>query len=168
VLNLDSELLFVGDAGATEPSARSRRRGVTIANFYRPIPALSLDADVSFARARLGGAADAERHIPGAIERVVAAGVTWGLAGHGVFGALRARHFGSYPLTEEGGVRARAATLLNADVGYEFAAGPRLQATVLNLANASRLRGEPAGGVDDVHSHPVEPRQVRASLGWRF
>jgi outer membrane receptor protein involved in Fe transport len=109
---------------------------------------------------------------------VVAAGVTWGLAGHGVFGALRARHFGSYPLTEEGGVRARAATLLNADVGYEFAAGPRLQATVLNLANAraddiqyfyaSRLRGEPAGGVDDVHSHPVEPRQVRASLGWRF
>jgi hypothetical protein len=49
---------------------------------------------------------------------------------------------------------------------------------VLNLANTraddiqyfyiSRLHGEPAGGVGDVHSHPVEPRQVRASLGWQF
>jgi hypothetical protein len=30
----------------------------------------------------------------------------------------------------------------------------------------SRLQGEPVSGVDDVHFHPVEPRQVRVSLGW--
>src|SRR5262249_35642025 len=34
LLNLDSELLFTGDAGITEPAAASRRRGVTVANFY--------------------------------------------------------------------------------------------------------------------------------------
>lgn len=31
---------------------------------------------------------------------------------------------------------------------------------------ASRLEGEPADGVEDVHFHPVEPRQVRAALVW--
>ncbi len=32
-LSLNSELLFVGDAGATEPTTRSQRSGVTLANF---------------------------------------------------------------------------------------------------------------------------------------
>ena len=62
------------------------------------------------------------------------------------------------------------------EAGYLLASGLRLQATVLNLFEraaddiqyyyASRLPGEPAGGVDDVHFHPVEPRQVRVSLVW--
>ena len=66
---------------------------------------------------------------------------------------------------------------MNATVGYAF--GPslkkaRLTASVLNVlgsrANdiqyfyASRLSSEPAGGVEDVHFHPVEPRQVRIGL----
>ena len=54
-LNLDSELLFTGDAGITEPAAASRRRGVTVASFYRPVPQLSLDADVSFRARRVCG-----------------------------------------------------------------------------------------------------------------
>jgi hypothetical protein len=45
---------------------------------------------------------------------------------------------------------------------------------VFNLLNAadsdidyyytSRLRGEPAGGVDDIHLHPTLPRTARLSL----
>jgi len=31
---------------------------------------------------------------------------------------------------------------------------------------ASRLPGEVASGTNDVHFHPVEPRQFRISLGW--
>jgi hypothetical protein len=31
---------------------------------------------------------------------------------------------------------------------------------------ASRLPGEPAEGVDDVHFHPAEPRELRVSLSW--
>lgn len=177
-LNLNSELLFVGDAGATEPTSESRRSGVTIANFYRPIPSLSLDADISFARARLAGVPSDESRIPGALENVIAGGITWSPAHHGVFGALRVRHFGGYPLIETNAVRASASTLLNADAGFRFARGLRLQATLLNVLNAkasdiqyfyaSRLQGEAASGVDDVHFHLVEPRQLRASLGWAF
>ncbi len=178
VLNLDSELLFVGDGGATEPSFASRRRGITWANFYRPIPQLSVDLDVSLARARFSGVAAGEDRIPGALENVVAAGATWSSPERGPFGGIRLRHFGAYPLIEHNSVRATATTLLNAEVGYLFAKGIRLRVSLLNLANArdadiqyyyaSRLQGEPAEGVDDVHFHPVEPRQVRAGLSWGF
>lgn len=176
-LELDSELLFVGDAGATKPSATSRRSGVTWANFYRPVPTVSLDADLSLARARLTGVPADENRIPGALEHVFAGGVAWTPA-RGPSGALRVRHFGAYPLAEDNSVRADPATLLNAEAGYTVARGVRLSATLLNLLNSraadiqyfysSRLRGEPAGGVGDVHFHPVEPRQLRASLAWTF
>ena len=69
-------------------------------------------------------------------------------------------------------------TLLGAEAGYRLASGLRVQATVLNLLNtrasdiqyyyASRLQGEAARGVEDVHFHPVEPRQVRIALSWGF
>jgi hypothetical protein len=173
-LDLDSELLFIGDGGTTEPSDRSRRSGVTFANFYRPIPELSLDADVSFARARFAGSEPNVDHIPGALERVLAGGATWASPNRGPFGALRLRHFGSYPLVEDNSVRARATTILNADAGV-FVAGMRVQVSILNVLNerandiqyyyASRLPGE-MGERDDVHFHPVEPRQLRLSLGF--
>ncbi len=175
-LGLDSELLFVGDAGITEPSAASSRRGVTWATFYRPLPQLSLDFDLSFARARFTDVPEGEDRIPGALENVVAAGATWSTPGAGLFGALRLRHFGSYPLIEDNRVRATATTVFNADAGYQLASGFRVQVSLLNLLNtpasdiqyyyASRLQGEPFEGVDDVHFHPVEPRQIRASLSW--
>lgn len=175
-LNLDSELLFSGDGGTTSPSAASRRRGVTWANFYRPIPELSLDADVSFARARFAGVPANQVYIPGALENVVATGITWMPEQRGVFGSVRIRHFGSYPLIETDSVRAKAATLVSADAGYLLLTGLRLQITMLNILNAraddiqyfyaSRLRGEPTTGVGDLHFHPVEPRQIRVSVAW--
>ncbi|HTO73652.1 MAG TPA: TonB-dependent receptor [Gemmatimonadales bacterium] len=174
VLDLDSELLFTGDGGTTEPSAASRRYGVTLANFYRPIPRLSLDLDISVAHARFRGVAMGADHIPGALENVVAAGVSWFPPRVGVFGALRLRHFGSYPLIEDNSVRASPTNLVSADAGYLFGNRMRVTLTVLNLLDAedddiqyyytSRLNGEAPVGVDDVHFHPVEPRQVRVSL----
>ncbi|MEP6473297.1 MAG: TonB-dependent receptor plug domain-containing protein [Gemmatimonadota bacterium] len=173
-LNLDSELLFTGDGGTTEPSAASRRGGITFANFYRATSQLALDADISFARARFHGVDAGQGHIPGALENVVAAGLTWSPKARGLFGAVRLRHFGSYPLIEDNGVRAHATNLVSGEMGYLVKAGLRLRVEVLNLLNSSdddiqyyytsRLQGEPAGGVDDVHFHPVEPRQVRVSL----
>ena len=32
----------------------------------------------------------------------------------------------------------------------------------------SRLPSEPAGGVDDLHFHPVEPLNVRFNLAWMY
>jgi hypothetical protein len=176
-LALDSELLFAGDGGTTEPSSRSARHGVTFTSVYRPLSRLAVDADVSLSRARFQGVEPGKDFVPGALERVLAAGVSWSAAKHGAFGAVRIRHFGSYPLIEDNTVRATPSTLLNAEAGYAFR-DVRLQLTVMNILDpraddiqyyyASRLRGEPATGIGDVHFHPVEPRQLRASMGWEL
>jgi outer membrane receptor protein involved in Fe transport len=177
MLNLNSELLFAGDAGVTEPSAASRRHGVTIANFFRPLPQLSLDADVSFAHANFVGVNGSVTKIPGALENVIATGVTYDAPSTGISASARLRHFGSYPLTEDNSLRARASNLVNAEVGYRLRSGTRVQVSMLNVLNrsaddiqyayASRLKGETSDGVDDVHFHPAEPRQVRLSIEWR-
>jgi hypothetical protein len=177
-LDLDSELLFTGDAGITEPAAASRRRGVTLANFYRPLSRVSIDADVSLAHAKFVGVDSAATHVPGALENVVSSGITLSPGKEGIFSSIRLRHFGSYPLNEQNSLRASASNLVNAEVGYQFRSRVQFQVSVLNLLNqaandvqyayASRLRGETSDGVDDVHFHPAEPRQVRALVTYRF
>ncbi len=175
-LALDSELLFVGDAGTTEPKGRSRRTGVTFANFWRPDSRLTFDADVSFTKARYLDEATGQQSVPGALENVVAAGVSFEPTSRGLHAVVRVRHFGAHPLIEDNSVRGTPTTLVNASFGYAMGPG-RITASVLNVLGsrardvqyfyASRLAGEAAGGVEDVHFHPVEPRQIRlgVSLG---
>lgn len=175
-LALDSELLFVGDAGNTEPQGRSERHGITATNSWTPLAQLQLDTDISFARARFVDAPVGEQRIPGAVERVIAAGGSWEPRATGVFGSLRVRHFGGQPLTEDNAVRGTPTTLLNANVGIALSRG-RVTFTMLNVLDgkardvqyyyASRLSGEPMDGVDDIHFHPAEPRQFRLGVTWQ-
>jgi hypothetical protein len=174
-LELDSELVFVGDAGGTEPSGRTKRHGVELANFYRATPWLSLDADVSLTDARYANAPGAN-HIANSIATVVTAGATVD-APRGFRGALRLRYFGPQPLVEDDSVRAPSTFALNARIGWRTRHW-EIALDVLNLLDranndiayfyTSRLRGEPIGGVDDVHFHPAEPRTLRLSVGRRF
>lgn len=175
-LTLDSELLFVGDAGNTEPQGKSKRSGITINNTWSPVTQLQLDADVSFAKARFADAPLGEQRIPGAVERVIAAGGSWEPRTTGLFGSLRVRHFGGQPLIEDNSVRGTPTTLLNANMGMSFQRA-RVTLTVLNVLDskardvqyyyASRLSGEPMDGVDDIHFHPAEPRQLRLGVTWQ-
>jgi outer membrane receptor protein involved in Fe transport len=177
VLDFDSELLFVGDAGTTEASRPSRRVGVEWTNQYQVLPWMRLDLDVAYTRARFTDFDAAGNFIPGAPAWVAAGGVTFG-GETGWFGALRARYFGSRPLTEDDSVRSLSSLVFNARAGYKFDNGLRLQLDVLNLFDAktnqieyyylSRLPGEPIGGVADRHVHPAEPLAVRLTLAGRF
>ena len=174
-VELDSELRFVGDIGTTEASDPSRRFGVTVANFYRFRERWSADVDVSFTRARFVDVAPGRDRIPGALENVIAAGLTRMPVGNGPFGAVRLRHLGAYALIEDDLERAEASSTVNVELGYRLG-GARLSLSLLNVLDeessdiqyfyASRLAGEVAGGVDDVHFHPAEPRQLRVGLSW--
>jgi hypothetical protein len=175
-LTLDSELLFVEDAGITEPSRASRRYGVEWTNFYKPFPWLALDFDIAYSHTRFTEDDPAGNYIPGAVETVIATGVAIDLP-NGLFGSLRTRYFGSRPLIEDNSVRSKSTTLVNLEAGYTYK-NLRAQIDVLNLFDShrhdidyfyvSRLPGEPAEGVADVHFHPVEPRTVRFHLAYRF
>lgn len=175
-LELDSELLFVGDAGTTEASRPSRRYGVEWANFYKLTSWLTLEADFSFSKAEFTDDDAAGDAIPGAIETAIAAGATVDFP-LGMFGSLRLRHFGERPLIEDDSVRSDATTLVNLQVGYKYKRFTA-QLDVLNLLDskdhdidyfyASRLRGEPDEGIDDLHFHPVEPLTLRLYMTYKF
>jgi outer membrane receptor protein involved in Fe transport len=177
VLDFDSELLFVGDAGTTEPSRPSRRVGVEWSNQYKLLPWMTLDFDLAYTRARFTNVDPVGDFIPGAPAWVASGGVTFG-GDSGWFGALRGRYFGPRPLIEDDSVRSQSSLIFNARAGYKFDNGLRLQLDVLNLFNAqtnqieyyylSRLPGEPIGGVADRHVHPAEPLAVRLTLAARF
>jgi outer membrane receptor protein involved in Fe transport len=51
-LHLDSELVWSGDEGGTEPSGPTERYGVDLEGAYNPFPWLKLDANVSFAHSQ--------------------------------------------------------------------------------------------------------------------
>jgi hypothetical protein len=99
-LDLDSELLFVGDAGTTEPGRPSRRAGLEWTNYARVSPWLTADVDLAWSRARFRDDDPAGDAIPGALDRVISAGVTIEPSRR-VFGSLRVRHFGPRPLVED-------------------------------------------------------------------
>ncbi len=177
-LDVDSELLFVGDAGATEASRPSRRYGVEWANYYSLTKNLTLDADLSLSHAGFRDNAVEGNRIPGSIESVVAAGLSYTGEG-GWFGSVRLRYFGPRPLLEDNSIRSSATVLLNAQVGYRFNKTWTLTAEVLNLldrrdhdidyAYASRvLPGAPDPTGSTLHFHPVEPIQARFALTARF
>jgi outer membrane receptor protein involved in Fe transport len=177
-LELESELVFVGDAGATEASRESQRRGVEIGAIWNPLSWLIIDADLAFTRSRFSGADPdgAGDRIPLAVDSVASIGIA---VDHpsGWFGGLRFRNFGESALIEDNSVRSNPTTVVNLETGYEISKRYRLSASVFNLFDRedndityfyeSQLPGE-AGPQQDIHFHPVEPRSVRVNITGTF
>jgi len=184
-LRLNSELVFVGDAGETEASGASRRRGIEINNHYVATPWLLLDGDVAFSQARFstpqGEDPTAGTQVPGSVRTVVSLGATVTEFGRW-FGHAQLRYFGPRPLIEDNSVRSKGTTLAYARVGYKLDARTKVSVDVFNLFNRkvsdidyyypSLLRGEDRAanpdGINGIHTHPAEPRTVRLTLNVGF
>lgn len=171
-LDLDSELVFVGDAGTTEAVGKSHRQGLEAALYYQIDPHYSVDLEYAYTQARLVDAGP-ENYIPGAVEQVLQAGFNVNMANW--YGSLRLRYFGEKPLVEDGSVTAEPATVVNFRLARQWQQW-RIAADVLNLTNSndhdidyyyeSQLLG--ANAEEDVHFHPLEPRTVRISVSYLF
>ena len=82
------------------------------------------------------------------------------------------------PLVEDLSVHSEGTTLVNANLSARLTRAVRVVLDVFNLRNApandidyyyaSRLPGEPADGIEDIHFHPTLPRTVRVSLSVGF
>jgi hypothetical protein len=172
-LSLDSELVFVGDAGTTEPSRPSHRYGFEWANYYAPRPWLILDGDVSWSSAHFRDLDPVGDRIPGSVATVVSGGATLDSL-HNVYGSIRLRYFGPRALSEDDAVRSKATSLINLEAGYKLARNIKIGIDLFNLLDAkdsdidyyytSRLPGEPAEGVTGIHLHPTLPRTARVNL----
>jgi outer membrane receptor protein involved in Fe transport len=175
-LDLDSELLFVGDAGTTEASRASERRGVELAAIWNPLDWLIVDADLAWSRSRFSDDDPAGNRIPGAVEGVASLGVA---IDHptGWFGGARFRHFGAAPLIEDNSVRSDSTTLVNIEAGYRIGKRWKVSAALYNVFDSedndityfyeSQLANE-TEPVEDIHFHPVEPRTLRLTVSATF
>ena len=175
-LELDSELLFVGDAGTTEPSRPSRRWGVEWSNRFLLNRWFALDADLAWSQARFTDGDSAGEHVPGAASGTANLGVTLDALGPWS-GALRVRYVGPRALVEDGTVQSLDSVLLNLRVGYRLGPRTRLALDIYNLLDRkandieywyrSQLNAEGVA-MDGRHVHPVEPRSLRLTLAQRF
>ncbi|MCP5348112.1 MAG: TonB-dependent receptor [Pseudomonadales bacterium] len=174
-LEIDSELLFVGDAGNTEDTGvASTRRGVEISAYYQLDEAWKLDFEYSHTNARFDEPLDGSRLIAGALEDVFSGGINFQPTDR--FSAyLRFRHFGEFPV--DGGTTADGSSMVNLRLGYQVTANLQLSLDALNLLNSddhdveyfyeSQLPGE-SGPVEDYHYHVFEPRSFRLYLNYQF
>ncbi len=174
-LDFASELVFVGDAGTTEAGRPSRRSGVELSNYFKPIAAwkwLGIDVDLAYARARYRDLAAEGERIPGAVEGVGQVALTVDPGGPWS-GALRLRYFGPRPLIEDNSVRSAASLTLNGRLTWKINRSTKLELEGFNLTDRrssaidylyeSRLKNE-AVAVTDVHFHPLESRSARLTL----
>jgi hypothetical protein len=142
LLDLQSELVFSGDAGRQEigaggtfqPAGATRRWGVDFEARYQFTNWLFLDYDLSWADPRFrtgdvpGGA------IPLAPTLLMNGGVTADL-GNGFSAALRLRYLGDRPANEDRTLTARGYTLLDLLGRYRWR-NVEAQVSLLNLTNA--------------------------------
>jgi outer membrane receptor protein involved in Fe transport len=172
-LKLDSELLFIGDVGATEASRPSKRVGLEWTN-YLPINEWSyIDADFALTRARFTNRDDAGDYIPGAVSKTASISLST-FHPSGWSASARLRYLGPRALIEDNNIQSNSTLLTNVRVGYQVTPKVNLALDVFNIFNrkvsdidyfyTSRLRGEPANGVDDVHTHPAEPIMARLTM----
>lgn len=179
--SIESELIYVGDAGAVEPSDPGRRNGYELTAFYKPNNWLAVDAVWTGTSSRYAGLPDGEDYVPGALDSSGEIGVSAAFPDWNA--AARLRYLGPAALIEDNSVRSDPTVLLNGRIAWTpqdipLLQGFELHAEVLNILDSedndityfyeTRLPGEPAGGIAGINSRIVEPRQVRVGLTKRF
>jgi outer membrane receptor protein involved in Fe transport len=174
-LDLDSELIFVGDAGNTEPSGKSKRKGLELTTYYYFDDIWTLDVEFALAESKYSDEPNNANEIPGAIDKVLQLGLSadWD---NGFFGSMRLRYFGDRPLNESGELRSASTKVVNMRLGYHIKDWT-FKVDLLNLLASdthdidyyyeSQLVGEPQP-IGDFHFHPIESRTYRASVSYHF
>lgn len=175
-MDIDSELVFVGDAGGTEPNRASKRYGIEWNNHYIANSWLLLDLDFAVSRARFSESDPVGNFIPGSVDKVASFGANFTNLGNW-YGAFQVRYFGPRPLIEDNSVRSNSTTIAYARIGYKIDSRTKLTLDLFNLFDrkdsdidyyySSRLNGEPAA-VGNIHFHPTEPRTARLTLTYNF
>lgn len=171
LLDLESELVFVGDEGVTEAAGRTRRIGVDLEARVRVLPVIWFDADINLSRGRLRDEPTGMNRIPLAPALTATAGITIRDTGP-VHASWRVRRIGARPADEGATIVARGSTLNDVSAGWR---GGRIEvaAGIDNLfdvdwneaqfATTSRLRNELAP-VTELHFTPGSRRAIQVSV----
>lgn len=170
-LDLDGELVWVGDGGGTEEKGASERLGVDLEARVQILSWLWADFDMT------KSSSEYARNAGNGTAVALAPRLTWsgGLSMRhpaGFFGSLRGQHLDDRPADEAGDFTARGFTVFDLGGGWRRG-GWELDFNVANVFDAdwrtaqfendSRLPGE-SEPVTDIHFVPGAPRNVQATV----
>jgi hypothetical protein len=182
-ITFQSELTYDPDAGITSAGPPSRRQGVELNTTWQALEWLEFYTSFAASNARYTEVADdgsgghQGRYIPNAPNMI--ASIAAYIKHQGPWdGGVEYRYLGGFPLTPDNQIRGRGFGELNGEIGYTIDNGWKFGLGLYNILNEhsdaaqywyrDRLPGEPAGGLNDVHVHPLEPLSLRISLGKSF
>jgi outer membrane receptor protein involved in Fe transport len=170
LLDMDGELVWVGDEGGTEENGATRRVGVDLEARARILPWLWADVDLTKSSSAY------RKNAGNGTAVALAPRLTWsgGLSARhpsGFFGSLRGQHLDDRPADEAGNLTARGFTVFDLGGGWRRGAW-ELDVNVANLfdadwrtaqfENVSRLPGESPAA--DIHFVPGAPRNGQATV----
>lgn len=178
-LNLENELVYVGDAGTTENKGSSRRTGVDVSARWQIIPSLIADVDFNISQNYLTESLFGERnetdyHIPLAPTLTSTGGLTYKFKK--INAAVRYRYIADRAANEANTVTALGYLVIDGGVNYQqqhFKIGLNVE-NMLNVEwneaqfdTESKLQNETAP-VSEIHYTPGTPFAVKLSIGYLF
>jgi outer membrane receptor protein involved in Fe transport len=168
-LHLDSELVWAGDEGTTEPKGKTQRQGIEGEFRYQMLDWLSADLDTSYTWAKFVKSGEAVPLAP----RFLAYGGFTARHPSGIEGRIQMRSVGDRWGDEQRVSTIHGYTIFDLLAKYKWDRYEFLF-SIINLANKkwraaqffheSRLPGEPPGGVNDIHFTPGEPLTIKAGM----
>ena len=181
--DFNSELVYNPDTGQDEAGAPSRRQGIEVSGQYHPFHWLELNADLAFSKPRyhtdnLAAYGLDAPYIADAPNFIYSAGILVNDLGPWS-GGIQWRRLGTHHLNDgEVYPTDPGYSEFNLDVRYELRGGWRLGVSIFNIFQSkdeaadyyytSRLPGEPAEGITDFQTHPLEPRSARFTITKTF
>jgi hypothetical protein len=174
-LNLESELVFNGDTGTTEAQGPTHREGLEFGTTLHLLDWLTFTGDFTYTTH-----AEFVRPRPAPIPLAPIWTARWDLTARlpwGLSTSFEMRYLGDRPADEDNIQTARGYTLFNWTARYRYKFMEAFL-SIENLANVewreaqfsfnSRLAGEPASGVPDIHFTPGNPRTFLGGLAFHF
>ena len=179
-MDLENELVYIGDAGQTEDKGASRRVGIDISGRAQIAKKLYFDADINLSESTFlvtafGNPTETDNLVPLA-PRLTATGGFAYKGNKGLEAALRVRHLAARAANEDASIQARGYTVVDANLMYQIKAY-RIGISIENLLNTvwneaqfateSRLQNE-AQPTEEIHFTPGTPVAIKLMLGYKF
>ncbi len=175
-LDLQNELVYVGDEGVVEITGRSRRVGTDFAVRAQLTDRLYVDADLNANHGRYRDEPTGANRIPLAPTLTSTGGITYRTTS-GLSGALRYRAVDTRAATEDNSIRALGYGIFDVVASYtqkRYQVGFTIE-NLLNrrwneaqFATQSRLPSEGVDGVEELHYTPGSPFYLKGNVSVFF
>lgn len=174
-LDLEQELVYVGDAGIVERSGSTNRKGIDLSYRYQLTPWLFFNQDVNYTRARGTDNPDGQNYVSLAPGLTASGGIGVSRP-QGFYGGLRYRYMADRPANEDYSIVAEGYTVVDMNVGYQvknYSFGVNIENLFdtdwneTQFATTSRLQNE-AAPVEEIHFTPGTPFSAKVFFKVNF